>query len=932
MPTDTGMVFVLVQHLDPQHASMLTDLLSRTTRMPVRQVGAETKVRPNHVYVIPPNRELRMADGTLHAEPRTLGVPHMPVDRFFRSLADDQAGKAIGVVLSGSASDGSQGVRAIKAAGGITFAQEPATAQYDGMPRSAIATGCIDAVLPPEGIARELVRLRQHPYLREEPQPEEKPELEREEPSLRDIFNLLRNTTGVDFSLYKPGTTQRRTLRRMALLKMDGFEQYASYIRQHPDELSALFQDILINVTSFFREPATFEAIKTRVLPAIFKDRGGAIPVRVWVPGCATGEEVYSIAICLFEYLRETGGEAQIQIFGTDLSDTALEKARAGVYPETIAADVSAQRLKRFFVRVNSSYQISRSTRDACIFARQNVTKDPPFSKCDLILCRNLLIYLGNALQNKAMRLFHYALKPHGYLVLGLSESIGNATNLFEPIEKKIKIFVKKPGPPQLGLDMGGYEDSHARETLREPAPSNLLAAHRKVDQMLLSRYSPAALVVDKSMRILEFRGHTAPYIEHPPGEATLDLPRMTPGGLGLEVQRLIRRATGKTAPVKGTVSVSLRDTMRNLGLTVIPIQTDHGSSEQFLVVLEEAPPAPPVPKKTGVKALGGQSAWAQRVKELEQDLTSTREYLQTLIEEQEAATEELKSAHEEVQSGNEELQSTNEELLTAKEELQSANEELTTVNEEMQTRNTELQQMNNDLLNLLSSVNIPILMLGSDLRIRRFTPQAEKLFNLLATDVGRPVNDLRLKIKVPNVVALCQEVLDDLSPRDREVQDADGRTYSMWIRPYRTAENRIEGVVLDLFEITERKHTAEARYRRLFEASTDGIVIADASNGTILDVNPFILKLSGYARNQLVGAKFWEGPLFQGSGIDETVLPQLRQNGSLQRTVTLSSTAGQSIDTDIVCNIYREGEKKVVQFNIRDVSARRQKVAESKQ
>jgi two-component system CheB/CheR fusion protein len=931
LPADCGLALVLVQHLDPQHSSILTELLARSTPLRVTQVVQEIRVEPNHVYVIPPNKDLLISGRTLHLEPRPAAVPHTPVDRFFRSLATDQAEKAIAVVLSGTASDGSQGVKAIKAGGGITFAQEPASAQYDGMPRSAIATGCIDSVLPVADIARELLRLRQHPYLREEPKPQDETETESDSRQLREIFTVLRNATGVDFSLYKPGTIQRRTQRRMALLKMENLGLYADFIRQHPDELSALFQDILINVTSFFREPATFEAIRTQVLPAIFKDRGSTDPVRIWVPGCATGEEAYSIAICLCEYLKEAGSTVQIQIFGTDLSEWALAKARAGVYPETIAADVSSQRLRRFFMRVNSSYQIGRSIRDTCIFARQNLTKDPPFSKCDLILCRNVLIYLGHPLQSTAMRLFHYALQPHGYLILGLSESIGNATNLFEPTDKKLKIYSRRPANPQMGGDLGPYQESRHHELRREPPPANVLVnTHHKVDQMLLARYSPAAVVVDSALRIVEFRGHTAPYIEHAAGEATLDLTRMAPGGLAVEVQRLVRKAHGKNNAVKGATSVSTGDRIRALDLTVVPIQTEHSASEQFLVIIEEqAQPVAVEKRKGAVTSPAGSGAWAQRVKEMEQELAATREYLQTVIEEQEAATEELKSAHEEVQSGNEELQSTNEELLTAKEELQSTNEELTTVNEEMQGRNAELQQINNDLLNLLSSVNIPILMLGGDLRIRRFTPQAEKLFNLLASDVGRPVSDLRLKINVPDVAALSQEVLDDLSPREREVQDTDGRSYSMWVRPYRTAENRIEGVLLALFDVTERKQTTEARYRRLFETATDGIVIADASSGEILDVNPFLLRLGGYARNRIIGVKLWESPLFQGTGIDEKTIRQLGETESLRKTVSLASESGQTVETEIICNLYSEGDRKVIQFNIRDMSDRKRMEAQ---
>ena len=840
VPANKGLALVLVQHLDPQHTSILSGLLSRATKLRVTEVAQKTKVEPNRVYVIPPNKDLTISRGILLLEPRASGGLHMPIDRFFRSLAEDQGKNAIAVVLSGTASDGSQGIRAIKEAGGINFAQEPGTAQYNGMPNSAIATGCVDFVLPPEGIARELVRLREHPYLRREPSSEEEGPQELKEGPLREVFLLLRNTTGVDFRLYKRGTILRRTLRRMALLKMESLEQYSAFLRQHPDEVSALFQEILIHVTSFFREPATFDALRQRVFPALFKARHSGDAVRVWVPGCATGEDTYSIAICLFEYMREAGREERVQIFGTDLSDFALEKARAGIYPESITADVSADRLRRFFGRMNSSYQITRAIRDSCVFARQNVTKDPPFSKLDLILCRNLLIYLGPGVQATAMRLFHYALRPHGYLVLGLSESAGNATELFAPVDRHLKIYTKRPAAVQLHPDIELHQGHTLAEPLNEPTPQARVAAARsRADHLLLARYGPPALLVDRHLRILEFRGHTSLFLEHSSGEANLNLAKMTSSTVAIEVQRLIRKIQGKNGSAKGSVIAAVGNQSKNLELTAIPIDNDSAGEPQFLVIFEEAQPEAPAKRKGKAEAAPQPgSRLTERVNDLERELAATREYLRTVIEEQEASTEELKSAHEEVQSGTEELQSTNEELLTAKEELQSTNEELTTVNEEMQTRNTELQQINNDLLNLLSSVNVPTVMLSSDLRIRRFTPQAEKLFNLLASDIGRPISDLRPQINVPDIVALCHEVLDDLSPYEREVQDNEGRMYSMWIRPYRTAENRIDGVVLVLFDITERKQTAEARYRRLFEASAYGILIADAASGVIVDVN----------------------------------------------------------------------------------------------
>ncbi len=929
LPSDLGMAVVFIQHLDPKHDSVLTDLLSRATKMPVHLVTDGMRLQPNHVFVIPPNTDLVALDGTLHLKARQAG-PHMPIDCFFRSLAEVYGNKAIGVVLSGSASDGSLGLTAIKAAGGITFAQDPESARYDGMPRSAIHSGCVDFVLPPEGIARELVGLREHPYLRQ-PAPAEEASPAPEDQAIKEIFAQLRAATGVDFSLYKPGTILRRVLRRMALQKIDSLDRYAAYVRQNKNELSSLFQDMLINVTSFFREPVTFEALQADVFPVIFQDRPPEQPVRVWVPGCATGEEAYSIAICLIEYMRQMGKEWPLQIFGTDLSDSALEKARAGLYPEDIAADVSTDRLRRFFARVNSSYQIARSVRDKCIFARQNVTKDPPFSKLDLILCRNVLIYLGPSLQSAAMRLFHYALQPQGYLVLGLSETAGAASDLFELADKKSRIYSRRPVATSITRDLGSFREHSDIPVGHIASGAGGLNTHRKVDQMLLARYSPPAVVVDKSLCVVEFRGRAADILDHPSGDATLHLLKMAPTTIGIEVQKLIPKVDSGGVTVRSKpLSISAKGGMHTVILCVSSIQVE-GMEPQYLIIIEETPAAAERQSAAAPQHPPKASALAARVKELEQELVASRESLQSVIEEQEAGTEELKSAHEEVQSSNEELQSTNEELLTAKEELQSTNEELTTVNEEMHGRNAELQQVNNDLINLLNSVNVPIVMLDNDLKIRRFTGQAERLFSLLATDVGRPISDLRVKLNVPDVVELCHEVLDQLTPREREVQDLEGNTYTMSVRPYRTLENRIEGVVLSLFDISGRKQSAEIRYRRLFEAATDGIVIVDVATGEIIDVNPYVTRLCGYPRNRLLGEKFWESAIFRGTSVNEGFAARCTESDSAQQTASIFAADGRRVEVEVVCIVYSEGDRHVAQFNVRDISARKRDEAEAR-
>jgi two-component system CheB/CheR fusion protein len=917
LPPDTGLAFVLIQHLDPKHDSLLTELLGRATRMPVKQAADSLRAEPNHVYVIPPNANLTISGGILRLEPRH--AHNMPIDHFFRSLAMDQGNQAIGVILSGTASDGTLGLKAIKAEGGITFAQDEKTARYDGMPRSAILAGCVDFIMSPEGIARELARLCRHPYVAPAHGVESGPD--ETDQQFGQIFGMLRNTTGVDFVYYKHATIRRRILRRMALHKMERVDQYIDYLRRNPPELTALFQDILINVTSFFREPSAFDTLRDKVYPQLLKDRAPEDPVRIWAPGCATGEEAYSVAISLLEYMREHDLDVTIQVFGTDLSENSLEKARAGVYPESIAADVSAERLRRFFVKVNGSYQISRSIRDMCIFARQNLTKDPPFSKLDLITCRNVLIYLSPVLQAKVLRYFHYGLKPTGFLLLGMSETVGGSSDLFLPVGGKDKIYTKKVALHGDGADLGPFEDirsgTESRRVEDWGAGSDL---QRRVDQLILAKHSPAGVVVDEELKVLQFRGHTAPYLEHIAGQPSLSLLKMTRGAVGLELRKLIQKVKKTGSPLIGDpIQFSAGDGVgKPVAISITPLKGPSQREMAYLILFEERG-APKAPRQSGGKEK--ESLSPNRLEELELELDATKQYLQTVIEEQEAASEELKSAHEEVQSSNEELQSTNEELLTSKEELQSTNEELNTVNEEMQGRNSELSQINNDLYNLLSSVNIPIVMLGNDLRIRRFTPQAERALSLLPTDIGRKVTDFRLKLNVPDLEALFLDVIDNLHIKEREVQDQEGRTYLMSIRPYRTGDNKIDGAVMTLFDVTERKQSAEIRYRRLFESAKDGIVILDNATGEILDVNPFVLNFFGFDRGELMGHRFWETPLFLGSTMQS--LSHLQDGESVQKSTGLRNKKGEAVETDIIANAYTEGTKLVVQMNIRDANAR---------
>ncbi len=809
LPPDPGLALVLVQHLDPRQSSSLVELLSRTTHLTVLAARDGIAVRPNHVYVIPPNTSLTTSEGTLHLAPRPAGH-QMPIDVFFRSLADAEGSNAIGVILSGNASDGTLGLEAIKGEGGITFSQDEKSAKYDGMPRSAIAAGCVDFVLPPPAIASELVRLCRHPYVAQARHAEDAAPAE---PDFKEIFAILRSATGVDFSVYKYATIRRRILRRMALMRIESPEKYVQFIRENRAEVQALFQDILIGVTGFFREAGVFDLLAARVFPGLFREPGND-PVRVWVPGCSTGEEAYSVGMALLEYTRDHSIRADIQIFGTDLNEPALEKARTGIYPESIASDLSSERLREFFVKRNAHYQVTRTLRDLCIFARQNVINDPPFSRLDLISCRNVLIYFGPDPQQKLMRIFHYALKPNRFLVLGNSETVGAATGLFHGIDPRLKVYTRKNVPTPVGAGLGSHHMDHP-EPPRIPVGDTLpsIEFQKKIDQLLLSRYSPPGIVIDGDLKVLQFRGRTAPYLEHTSGEANLNLLKMSRGAVALEVRKLMQRARAKDGTFRSEpLYIGRDDGMRQVRLTVTAVRATGITEPQYVVLFEDVPDEAAAGKASRKKSVEAAPSNDPRRKKLEHELGSIKVYLQSVLEEHEAATEELKSANEEIQSSNEELQSTNEELLTAKEELQSTNEELTTVNQEMQGRNMELTQINNDLNNLLSSVKIPIVMVGNDLRIRWFTPQAEKVFSLLPTDVGRRISDFKPKINVPELEKLFLDVIDTLTIQEREVQDQDGRPYSMWIRPYRTVDNRIDGAVMALLEITERKPAAENR------------------------------------------------------------------------------------------------------------------------
>ena len=784
--------FVVVQHLSPDHESNLTHVLARSTRMKVVTASDGTKVVKNTIYVLPPNAEVEIEDGILRLRPLapTFGQPRHLIDQFLRSLAVDQRGGAIGVVLSGGGSDGTLGIKAIKAEGGITFVQDPGTAIQPGMPRSALDSGSADFCLTPAEIADELMRISSHPYLAKA-----RPPRKTNAQALQKVMTLLRQSAGVDFTQYKQSTIERRIERRMAVHRLEKLEDYLHHVEANRSELDVLYRDILIGVTNFFRDRAVFEEIKTTVLPRIFEHRSREQPVRIWSAGCASGEEAYSLAICALEYLGEKAAEYQVQIFGTDLDDEAIRAARHGLFPKNIELDVSPERLQRFFSRTEREYQISRNIREMVIFAEQNLAKDPPFSRLDLICCRNLLIYMQQPLQKKVLRILHYALNLDGFLVLGNAESVGDAADLFSTVDRKLKIFSKKNAAPAAVFDMlSGHVPSPVPDRPLLDVHRPMISVQQLADRKVLEKYGPPGVIINESLDVLQFRGKVGAYLDPAPGTATLSLIKLARPELLVELRQVVHRALNDKGPASsGKIHLKQGKDITTLVLDALPLEDAAMRARTLLVLFREISPMAP----EATKPKKDQSD--PKVRELERELSATKDYLQSVVEELETANEELKSSNEELQSSNEELQSTNEELETSKEELQSTNEELATVNEELHNRMSELGRSNDDLQNILASSHTPILLLDMDLRIRRYSKSAEELFGLIPGDVGRPIGHLKVVTNTPNLEQVVSEAVKGVTPKEMEIKAGDGQKYLIWIAPYLTGEHAIRGAMLEL-------------------------------------------------------------------------------------------------------------------------------------
>ncbi len=814
LPADTGMAFVLVQHLDPTHESALSSLLARATEMPVMEARNNVPLEANYIYVIPPNKSMGISGRRLKLFPRRGDGrdEYMPIDMFFRSLAEDEGSNSIGIVLSGNGADGTQGLLAIKAAGGITFAQDERSAKYPAMPGNAITAGCVDFVLLPEKMVRELNRIAGHLVTGLAGKIEETTE----EKEFENILMLVRQRTGVDFTYYKHATLRRRIQRRMVLHKLESLRDYGNYLRGHAPEVKELFNDILIHVTGFFRDVSVFQTLRKRVFPRLLKGKSPEDSIRIWIPGCSTGEEVYSVAMTLMELMTERKVVHQVQIFATDINESALEKARAGLYQESIKSEISADRLRRFFLKAEGGYRVNKTIREMCIFARQNLVNDPPFSNLDLISCRNVLIYLGPTLQRKVMPVFHYALRPAGLLMLGASETIGAFSDLFSLVDKKAKIYAKKMAQSRPTVSFGHERPEPARPGEKEVVPPmqvtpSITEVQKQADRIVLTSYSLPGVVINSNLEVLQFRGRTGMFLEHAHGEATLNLFKMAREGLMPELRTVVARTIKQNIRTRQEgLRVRQNGHFIECNVEIIPFTVPPGQEKFYLVLFEPSVSLlEPVQKGKAKQPLVQKHTETAELAHLREELGATRESLQTIIEEQEATNEEMRSANEEIMSSNEELQSTNEELETAKEELQSTNEELTTLNDELESRNSELEQVNNDLHNLLGSVNIPIVILGADLKIRRFTTMAEKLFKLIPGDIGRPITDIAIPLNIPALDKQVLDVFESLTPRDIEVQDKQGHWWSVRIRPYKTTDHKIDGAVIALLDIDAIKTKA---------------------------------------------------------------------------------------------------------------------------
>ncbi len=878
LPSNPSMAFVVVQHRATDRTSVMKSLIEKHTKLTVYDIEDAMKIAPDAIYLAPADKDVSILHGVLYLiePPPRFGV-HLPIDAFFRTLAHDETERAIGIVLSGTGSDGTLSLKEIKAAGGMVMAQQEDQAKYDSMPRSAIETGMVDFILPVEKMGEQLGQYVHHPYLapHKAPEPEEKAE-----DQIRKIFLLIRNRTGHDFSHYKRNTIRRRIARRLAVHQIEDLDHYIKLLQEHPDEADILAREMLITVTNFFREPQAWGSLTEQVLHPLVKQKPPDAPLRIWVAGCATGEEAYTVAIVLQEQMEKDGRHHPLQIFATDLDEESINVGRRGVYPKSIATDVAPARLKRFFTEEGNNYRIKNNIRECIVFAKHNLIKDAPFSKLDLVCCRNVLIYLDSSLQKRLIPMFHYTLNPGGVLFLGESESIGTFADFFVPVDTRHKIFRRKTLETAYEAEMAdlGYHPplEVARERVRAARPAH--DAAEVAERVILRGYSLPCVLVDEDFNIVYFNGDTGTYLSQPSGKPTANIIQMARPELHFKLNLLLKRAFHeKHVAIEKGLQIRVNDHYVDTDIVVRPVAEGGAGGDLMLVVFKSTPKEKHTGETAAVPTKLSEQAEDGRIRELEQELQSTREYLQTTIEELETSNEELKSSNEELQSTNEELQSTNEELDTSREELQSTNEELRTVNAEHQEKISELSKSSDDQQNLLQTTDVATLFLDRELKIRRFTPAARRIFRLIARDVGRPLGDISTTLQCPDFLPDIHRVIETLVRVDKEVQCDGDEWYQMRALPYRTTDNVIDGVVITFITITDQKKATAAAEEaaRFAEAVVETVrqpLLVLNQDLNIVSANPSFYRHFQTRPEETVGNRIYE------LGHNQWDLPELRK------------------------------------------------------
>jgi two-component system CheB/CheR fusion protein len=820
------MAFVLVQHLEPKHKSMLADILSRQTSLSIVEATNDIAIEKNHIYVIPPNANISISKNKLRITKRgrRFSEKHLPINSFLISLANEKKEKAISVILSGTGADGSEGTKAVKTGGGITFAQNEDTAAYYTMPYNAVKTGAVDFVLSPKDIAAKLYGVSKNPSKTSRQIPPIRSEKSAD--YLANIFELLKTKTGVDFTHYRRTTISRRLERRMSYYKLSNYKFYYEKLKSDPSELDTLYKDLLISVTSFFRDPASFTALRKKILSLLVKNRSAKEPVRVWVPGCSTGQEVYSLAITIYDFLEEMRLKIPVQVFGTDLNDALISRARSGVYPKAAVSGVPHSYLERYFTKAGvDNYRINKNIRDFCVFARHNVIKDPPLSKMDIVSFRNVMIYLEPFLQKKVINMLLYALKPGGFIILGQSESLGAFPDLFHLVDDRHKIYSKVSSAKKARLeietdahleknDVSGWIDNMNKRTDNMAKPLEKHAGfEREVDELFLSKYRPAGVLVNEALEVVQTRGDTSLYIKMTPGKASLNILNIVRDELKIELYEVIHKAKRESRSIsKEDIQIKFLNKYYAIDFEVTPARIEN--EDYSLIMFEQAQNVPE--NDSGIGAVPGKAVNVKEINRMRQELRSTKTFLHSVIAEKENNNEELRAAIEEVQSSNEELQTLNEEIETGKEELESTNEELVTLNEELQNRNLELIQTNSDLSNLITNISLPVVILDKNLRIRRLTPLTKNVMNVVQSDVGRPVSQIKLKVDMPDLEKLVNSVIRNSKTTEREAVDIRGRWYSVRISPYVGPDNRNDGAVVTFIDITALRQIQEDLRRSL--------------------------------------------------------------------------------------------------------------------